>query len=384
MIYTYESRTQSWEYRWKLIKFWLPPLTTGLLTLLVLLLAQTPPIRAAGLAFVIVGLTASLRRMGSLIAVTGGLMLTFSPAFWSQSGGTEGSDLTIVVGLIAAALSLLILLLLSRQFYVSLAIGLIIFVVIFFSQVATPRSLRLTALVIGWLMYLLNDMLLLTNPRPDEAPLLLLDRNRDGKRADGSTSAKLHHTWGILLLFAVGCLNDPIMVLLAPALLLAIYLTQTRLPILYWILFGITIGLGLYGFRDVYLTDLHWYLRLTEWRDAARWIDVLAIMANQFTVLGLFLGALGLARLTRWYPPIGTVTLVGYAAFWLFGVVYVGPDRSLLLLPLFAIHVFWMTYAVLAISTWAQRATSQPWARFVVLLAYALLPFSLAWQAFFA
>jgi hypothetical protein len=365
------------EEQSRLIKFWLPALFNAGLVWLVLLYTETPLSRATGLALVIMGVTLALRRMGAVLAIVGGLALAFSPVFWSQRGGGQGEPATIVMAIGAAVIVVLLASLLSKKPYIGIGFGILIFVAFFFSQIGTPRSIRLTGFVIAWLMFLLIDMLLLTNPRPDEAPMIL----KDGKlqNADGAEDARPYHTLGILLLLSVGILNDPLLTLLLPSMALSLWLTKTRLHWAYWLAFGLIAGFGLRGIWTDYHIAQAGRLALDSWRNGAEWLDMLQLVIGQFTLAGVVLSVLGLARLARWYPPLGIVSLLAYAAYWGFGLVYNGNQRNLLLLPLFVIQVLWMNYAVLAISEWAAKSLPNHamLGRYLVIAAYGLLPLSL-------
>lgn len=373
------------EQQQQIFKFWLPSLLTGLLAWLLLFgLGETPFIRATGLALVIVGVSSALRRMGAAIAAIGSLTLALSPVFWSQTGGGVGSPATIVIALAAAGIAVLLAAFLTKRPYIGLGLGILVFAVFFWSQIGTEGSIpsiRLTSFIISWLMFVLVDMLLLTNPRPEDAPQIL----RDGhslKNPDGSEPARPYHSLGILLLLAVGILNDPLLTLLAPSIALSLYLSKTRLPVWYWLGLGLIFGFGLRGIALDYLTYQAPYVDLLTWRDAYRWIDMVNLLNQQFTVLGILLGVLGLARLARWYPPLGSVTLLGFAAYWFFGLVYTGVTRDILLLPLYVIFVLWMSYAVLALSEWFSRlyAKQAQTGRYLAIALYACLPLLFLWS----
>ncbi|MEO1288396.1 MAG: hypothetical protein AAFV93_11570 [Chloroflexota bacterium] len=283
-----------------LIKFWLPALFNGLLVwVLFLLLGDTPLIRSAGLALVIMGVTLSLRRMGSAIAVIGGLSLALSPAFWSQTGGNQGELATIVIAIIFASVAVLLAVVVSRRPYIGFGIGLLVFVVLFWSQIGTPRSIRLTGFVVGWLMYLLIDMLLLTNPRPEDAPMIL--RAGELKTVDGTIPARSHHIYGILLLIVVGIINDPLLTILVPCIGLALSLTHTKLKWWYW---GALIAITLFGIRGIwldYLIEQRHLLILNGWQQGTTWLNLIDLTIQQFTVFGIALSVLGLALiLTCW------------------------------------------------------------------------------------
>jgi hypothetical protein len=174
-------------------------------------------------------------------------------------------------------------------------------------------------------------------------------------------------------LFTVGVLNDPLITLLAPALVLAFVLTRTPQKWWYWVLFGIVVGIGMRGFIVDYIQTQSYLLDFENWRNANRWLSEISLIINQFTLLGILFGVLGLARLSRWYPPLGTVTLIAYVSYAFFGLVYIGRQRETLLLPLFIIQLVWITYAVFTLSQWVKRLIPQ----------YAQ-PLSIATQLLFA
>lgn len=369
------------EDQQRALRYWLPALANGAVVwLLLMIVGQTPIVRASGLALVIIGVTLSFRRFGAALAIIGGLVLALSPAFWSQTGGGQGEPATIVIALIAASITVVAIVLLSKRPYIGLGIGIVVFAVFFWSQIGMAQSLRLTGFVVGWLLFLLIDMLLLTNPRPDEAPLILQASVR--KNPDGSEAARSYHTLGILLLLGVGVLNDPLLTLLAPSVALSLVLTRTQLPSWYWLALGLVAGIGLRGLAVDYLVIQEYRIDLWAWRDATRWINMVRLILEQFTVVGVVLSILGLARFARWYPPLGVVSLLAYAAYWFFGLVYFGPQRDILLLPMFVFQVLWMTYAVLAASDWAAKLSPQSpqLGRSLIVGLFSVLPLLLLWQ----
>lgn len=348
------------------VKFWMPPFTGGILAFsLFIFLGETPLVRSAGLALVIVGVCVTLRRMGAILSITGGLTLSVCAAFWSQTGGGDSGPATIVIAVITASIGTLAFILWSRRLSVSIGLGILIFVGIFWSQIGTPQSLRLTSLVTAWLMYLMVDGLLITNPRPDsETPA-------------NSNQLQFHHQYGILLIFAIGMLNDPLLVLLAPAILLTLLLSQTQLPYWYWFVLIAIIGSGIWGIWDIYIDTPRILIEISGWRDATRWLDLISLVVNQYSLAGVILGVLGVARLSRWYPPLGSVTMIGYAAYSFFGLIYVGPNRETLLLPLLIIQIIWMTYAIFTIGQWATKTIAKHgiMIQHLIFAAYLLLPF---------
>lgn len=341
---------------------WLPGIISGgLAWLAFLILGHTPLIRASGLALVIVGMTMTLRRSGGVLAVIGGLALAFSPAFWTQTGAAADLNLLLTLAVLAAAgVITLLVLRFSRRGILALLIGFMVFAVLFWSQLAGVGSLRITTLATAWLLYLLVDALYLTNPHPDDPP---------------ASTLKPYHLLGMLVLLAVGVINAPLFILLAPAVALGLALTHKRLPLWYWLVLAVIVGVGLQGVVSQYTSSTWWsypaaqahaqgfrvpFIMADGWREASRWIMLVELVIGQFTIGGVVLGVIGLSRMARWYPPLGTVTMVAYAMYVLFGLMYFGNDSAVLLLPLLMIQILWMTYAVYALGEWVQRSVRPP------------------------
>ncbi len=328
----------------RLMRDWLPPIAAGAIAgLAFLLFGNTPIVRAAGLALVVVGMAATLRWLGAILAFAGSLALAFSPAFWAQTGGGNAGPATIVLALVGATIVVLAAIIISRKPALGFIAGVVIFAIVFWTQVGTPRSLRLTSFVTTWLFYLLLDTLRRTNPHPE-------DDTTDKPSA-------LYYPVLMLILFAVGVINDPVFTLIAPALILGLWLAHFRLPMWYWALLLIATGVGIYGiFANFVIPDTP-LIQLQLIRDANRWMDLLTFIIGQFGLGGILLGTLGLARFARWYPVAGIVSMVAYGAYALFGISYNGADKETLLLPLFIIQIFWMTYAVFTLGEWARKSS---------------------------
>ncbi len=371
------SKSLSLASQW-LAVFW-PALAASMLaTVAFVTLGHTPLVRALGLALAVAGVTLALQRFGGALAITGGLALAFSPAFWSQTGGGEQPLLTLILVLLVAAVGITgLVLVFSRRPVLGLAVGVVVFVVLFWSLTGTPRSLRLTTLLTAWSLYLLLDALMITHPRAD-----MPERQHElGAR----------HTFGLLLLSGLGVLNDPLFVLMAPALLLGLALLKTRLPLWYWGVLGVLVVIGARGLIVQY-ADSGWWLypaRLAVeqnlrvpfvladgWREGTRWVYLMDVIARQFSVAGVGLGVVGLARLSRWHPAVGEVTMLAYATYALFGLVYFGSDSSVLLLPLLMVQVMWMTYAAYSFGQWLQKSARPAWSgvRWVAPAVFTLLP----------
>jgi hypothetical protein len=356
------------------IDYWLPALLAGALSAVAFVVfGHTPVVRALGLALSVVGVSLTLRRFGILLSVLGGLSLAFSPAFWSQTGGSENPYLTTIALLLVVAGGItLAAAWFGHRPVLGFALGIVVFAALFWAVVGTSRSLRLTTFFTAWLLYLLMDMVLTANPRPDAPP------------AQEPTS---YDRFGALLLLVLGVLNDPLFILICPAMIVAMLLSRARLPRWYWIVVLAIVAFGLRGVAVQYL-DSGWWLYPAQqaeslgirvpfvmadgWREGARWVNLIILIVGQFTVAGLLLGVLGLSRLSRWYPVLGEVTMAAYTPYALFGLVYFGRDSAVLLLPLLMIQIIWMTYAVYTFGQWIQKsAHTVGW---VATAAFSLLP----------
>lgn len=335
--------------------------TAAIAWLLMLIVGETPIARASGLALAVFGVTAGMRQMGFVASIAGGLTLALCPVFWSQTGGGQSQPSTIVPAASAAGLAMLAASRLFRRSDLGIGSGIVLFLLIFWSQIGTAQSLRLTGLVTAWLLYLLVDMILLTNPRPGIQP---------------AKNPKTWHTAGLLFLFAVGVINDPLVTLLAPALLLALFLSYARLSAQYWLGIFAIIALGSYLLVRAYILPAPNPLDLWGWREATSWIELGQLVIAQFSVFGIVLGVIGVARLSRWYPPLGTVTMIAYAAYICFGLTYQGSHRDVLLIPLFIIQIMWMTYAVNTIGQWVNKSLGDASGRWIHIVSslYFLLP----------
>jgi hypothetical protein len=360
------------------LRLWLPALTAGgAAWLIFLVIGHTPLLRASGMALAVIGMALALRSMGAALAILGALALAFSPSFWIQTGGAEslnplevGAALiaVLVIGAAAARLS-------HRPFF-GMALMLAIFAALFLSVIGTPRSLRLTTLVSAWTLFLLIDGLLLSNPRPDTP-------------ASGVFGAQ--HSYGLLLLVGIGVVNDPLFTLMIPAVALGLFLSHKPLPLFYWITLLVIAGFGVSGIVGAYYTDYYWnstadavlahgvpvpYMVGDGWREPLRWIGLSELVVQQFTWVGLALSVLGLARLARWYPPVGVVTMIVYAAYAVFGLIYFGEDRPVLLLPMLMVQIVWMIYAIYTFGQWLHKSlrANETRARLLAAAAFTLLP----------
>lgn len=355
-------------YSYAGVRYWLPAVLAGAAAFTAfMLVGQTPLVRAAGLAAVIIGFALALRPMGAWLTVGGALFLAVSPVFWAQTGGAESLDPAAVLAAGLTALAVGAVLWRAAAFmravpadrarWWALGAAVAVFALGFFLVFGTPRSLRVTTLASAWVLYLLIDGLFRANPRPDSPPIGNLG---------------VQHTWGLLLVLGIGIANDPLMTLFTPAVALALFLSRHRVGWGFWLLLAALAVFGVWRAAPLYISP-YWFpydARLAStsglqtpfiiggaWREPARWLYLIDLLARQFTPLGLALGVLGLARLSRWYPPIGITSLIAYAAFAAFGLVYFGKDSPVLLLPMLMLQVWWMTYAVYTLIQWAQKYT---------------------------
>ncbi len=361
------------------LRYWLPGLIAGVLAWLAFIsLGATPVLRATGLALVIVGMAMMLRRSGSLLAVAGALALAFSPAFWSQTDSTPDLNLglTLVFLVAGAVVALGLIWRFRERWLLAMIAGFALFAVLFWSELAGLGSLRITTLCAAWLLYLLIDALFRSNPHPDDPP---------------AAAVQARHSYGVLILLAIGVINAPSFIMITPAVIIGLLLYRKRLPWWFWGLLAIILVFGLVNTAGEYVSSTWWTYPAAQaetlgirvhaifadgWREASRWVYLVNLVVSQFAILGVGLGILGLSRLARWYPPVGSVTMIAYAAFALFGLVYFGNDAAVLLLPLLMIQIFWMTYAVDALGDWLQRSLNprRQMLRWGTAAAYLLLP----------
>jgi hypothetical protein len=358
---------------------WLPAFCTGLLSsILFILIGHTPIIRALGLALVAIGITLTLQRFGAILAVIAGMTLSFTPAFWSQTGGDTPPPIIIGWLLVMAVIVAAFMLWRGWKLAPSVGVSVVIFVAFFEELIGTPRSLRITTVVSAWLFYLLVDLLMAVSPRP----------------GDAHSPPQPYHFWGLLMLLVVGMVNEPLFVLFIPGVGVGLGVTKPRLPTLYWF---ILIGIMMVGLRAFIIQYIHadwWlfpageaelsgvrvpYIMIDGWRQVSRWAYIGEFISGQFSLVGLLLSVVGLARLARWYPAVGVASLMTFAGYALFGLVYFGRDNLVLMLPLLMIQVIWITYAVYTLGDWLKK--SAPRAKYAVgwLIAgvFALLPFAL-------
>src|SRR5690606_25667616 len=157
---------------------------------------------------------------GGARAVLGGLTLALSPAYGSQTGGMEGLDVgTTGLVLVVAGGGGLVVWRFSRALPLGIRVGLGASAALCWLHLAAERSLRLTTILAAWLLFLMIDTLLLTNPRPD---------------AQAAPALPRYYVSGLLLVLSIGVLNDPLFALMIPAATLTMLLSKQRLPWWCW------------------------------------------------------------------------------------------------------------------------------------------------------
>lgn len=360
------------------LSLWLPSIGGGLIAWLIfIILGETPLIRATGLGLAIVGVILTLRRMESVLAVAGGLALAFSPVFWSQTGGGASiGPATIVIAVIIALLTGVTFTQVLKRPYIAIGLGLLVFAIIYWSQIGLPRSLRLTGLLTTWLLFLLVDAIYNSNPRPEDPPL---------------QPVSMQQYIGILIIIWIGVINDPLFMLLIPAVAIGLWLSNIPVGHWYWLAILGALSIGIWGMINTYIDpDLWWtsslqaqdsglqaaYILPDGWRQGIRWVNLIRLIFNQLTLLGAILSILGMARMARWYPLLGVTLMIGYGFYFVFGLVYFGSDRQILLIPLFIIQIIWLTYGIHTFGEWmakSQNLTIRR-ARWMIFSMYYLLP----------
>jgi hypothetical protein len=357
-------------------QYW-PVVATGVTSLLLFLwIGQAPVTRALAMAGTIAALTLILQRFGTELAVIGSATLTFTPAFWNQVVGSSTADPLLVMGLLLAASVIVgVFYVVGRKPAIGLAIGVSIFAVLFWTVVGTPRSLRITAFLSSWLLYLLMDAVLRAHPRPEEPTQRAIER---------------YHLYGFLFLLSIGIFNDPLFTLMVPSVVLTLVVIKAPAHWTYWAVFVLIALFGTQQLITQYASSTWWsfsaqqarelgivvpYLIGDGWRDANRWLDLFQLFATQFSLFGIVLMLFGLSRMARWYPPLGIVTMVGFSSYMIFGLLYLGRDVTVHLIPMFIIIIVWITYGIYAIGQWIAKSSAPAIVvRWAALLLFIVLP----------
>ena len=330
--------------------------------LLFAVIGHAPYLRAGAMSIAVVGITASLRSLGRLLCIVGGLSFALSPISWSQTGGSLSvNELTVgYVLFFAIGVAIVTFLLISnRGLYYAAIISVTLTVVLIVILNESVRSARISHLLGAWLIYMLMIALSKTNPRPEDPP---------------ATEVSHRHQYAVLVLYLLGVFNDPLFTLYAPALLLGLWLSRIHLPLWQWVVYGVMTIYGGAVFYGIYVSD-EWsfysaqflmdgsiappYLILDGWRNTSRWIMLMSNLATQYTLVGTIISLVGIARFSRWHPPISNMLLIGYGSFYVFGLMYFGQNQTIYMIPLLGIQIIWLTYGIHSIGQWILRYTQQ-------------------------
>lgn len=262
------------------------------------------------------------------------------------------------------------------------------FSVTFWSQAIEAEVYALNALFVVIIIGILVHGLYVTDPR------------FGGERAMGARSV-----FGLALAFGFGLTNHLTIVLLVPPAIFGLWMCRPRLTPKQWAvaagLFAAPLLLYLYiplrwpalhgGAAMPFAEFIAWVtgqrfggaLMFEYFSQTDRWATIFRLVVEQFGVVGLLLAVVGLARLARWFPGVGVVTLLAYGAYFAYSLVYIIPDIGVFLIPMHIIQVIWMAYAVHAVSEWLPKLVpALKGGRLYVPLhvAVALLPLSLFWS----
>jgi hypothetical protein len=115
------------------------------------------------------------------------------------------------------------------------------------------------------------------------------------------------------------------------------------------------------------------------WRDVTRWRIVGGLMWNAFGPAGATLAAAGLAWLAVKHRPLAAITIIAWAAYCAYGLIYKVADVSVFVLPAHIIMAFWIGAALAAAMGWIATLPGWPGRvlRIGLLALCALLPVGL-------
>jgi hypothetical protein len=209
------------------------------------------------------------------------------------------------------------------------------------------------------------------------------------------------------LLLGLGIAHHLTAVLLLPACGLAILIARPRLRIRAILL---ALGLFLAGLAFWLYIPLRWpalhggapmtpaeffdwisgarfggALALGAWSDPGRWSIVARLLLDAFGLAGAALALIGVIGLAMRNSRAALITLVAFAAYTLYGVVYVVPDISVFLIPAYLIMAVWIGVGVafcLDALTARMGAPARQWTYALALAAFVLMPVGLLAQNF--
>ena len=221
---------------------------------------------------------------------------------------------------------------------------------------------------------------------------------------DAGSSTRRRWLCALAALYGLSLTHHLTMVILAPAIALGVWFARPGLRRWEWLLVGgcflapLLIELyiplrwpALHNGAWMPLKDfLAWItgqqfggaVQLGLWRDVTRWRIVGELMLQAFGPVGATLAALGWAWLVARRRRIAAMTLVAFAGYFAYGLIYNVPDVSVFLIPAHIVMAIWIGVAAAQFSYFVLRHSSDKlagWATTSVWVAFALLPLSLAW-----
>ncbi|HLF28944.1 MAG TPA: DUF2723 domain-containing protein [Anaerolineae bacterium] len=175
----------------------------------------------------------------------------------------------------------------------------------------------------------------------------------------------------LFLLLGVGLSHHLTTILLLPAFALAILIARPRLPLRTTL---IALGLFVLGLLPWLYIPLRWpalhngagmtltefldwitgarfggALVLSAWSDPARWAIVGRFLLDAFGPAGLALAIIGVGSLALKHWRAALITVVAFAAYVFYGLVYFVPDVSVFLLPAHLVMALWIGLGVAAL-----------------------------------
>lgn len=230
--------------------------------------------------------------------------------------------------------------------------------------------------------------------------LWMMWRGMERRQCDAGWNAR-RWLYGLALTFGLSLTNHLTMVLLAPALVLAVWWVRPRVAWSGWLkaagLFAL--GVSVYAYILVRWPALHggqgmpfsdfigWItgrqfggaLQPWLWRDLTRWRIVGRLLLEAFGPFGAALAAAGAAGLAWRQRRVAILSALAFAAYCAYALIYNVPDISVFLIPAHLIMAAWIGAALFQISS-IQYPLSNP--RYQVRrlsLIFVLLPLSLIW-----
>ncbi len=182
--------------------------------------------------------------------------------------------------------------------------------------------------------------------------------------------------YSLAFVFGLALTHHLTAVILTPAIGLTLLLAKPRLSIKSWL---IAIGLFLLGLTPWLYIPLRWpalhngvpmalsdwagwifglrfggALNLALWSDATRWNIISRITLEQFGPIGALVAALGLIVLLKRSWRMALITLVIFAGYIFYGLVYNVPDVDVFIIPAFMMMAVWAGVAMGFAAEWIE------------------------------